>query len=242
MDKVAIVTGSAKRIGAAIVKRLHQNGFNVMVHYHESNNEAEKLCDELNQQRPNSVYEICYDLNDQASYASIIEKCLTQFQRLDVLINNASTFYSTDIDNINEKVWNDLININLKAPTFLIKEATDSLKKTNGCIVNITDIHGHRPLMHYPIYSTAKAGLVMLTKAMAKELAPEIRVNAVSPGAIDWPEAMESSTKDNILNKIAMRRKGSTEDITDAVMYLINDAKYMTGQILTIDGGRSLLS
>ena len=157
-------------------------------------------------------------------------------------MNNASTFYSADISKVNEEVWNDLINVNLKAPLFLIKAAVDSLKQTNGCVVNITDIHGHRPLKHYPVYSTAKAGLIMLTKAMAKELAPDIRVNAVSPGAIDWPNDMQAKTKDDILNKIAMRRKGSTDDITDAVMYLINDASYMTGQILTIDGGRSLLS
>lgn len=242
MDKVALVTGSAKRIGAAIVRRIHQSGFNVVIHYHESNHEAELLCNELNSLRANSACSVSYDLNDEDSYSAIIDECLKRFNRLDVLVNNASTFYPIDIGKIDGKTWDDLMNVNLKAPMFLIQKAAEALRQFNGCVVNITDIHGYRPLKHYSVYSTAKAGLIMLTKAMAKELAPDIRVNAVSPGAIDWPEEMESNIKDNILNKIAMRRKGSTDDITDAVMYLINDADYMTGQILTIDGGRSLLS
>ena len=242
MNKVALITGSAKRIGAAITKRLHDSGLNTLVHYHESDSHAEELLNELNFKRPNSAYGVRCDLMNFESYDMLIESCIDQFGRLDVLINNASAFFPTPIDTLDKSQWDKLFTVNVEAPAFLIKQASEHLKQNNGCVINMTDIHGEKPLMDYPVYSASKAALIMLTKAMAKQLAPFVRVNAISPGAIDWPVDMSESTQQAILNKIPLQKAGAEKDITDAVLYLIENADYITGQVITVDGGRTLYS
>ncbi len=239
-NKVVLITGSAKRIGAAIAQHLHQCGMDIILHYHHSKDEAEKLEQDLNSTRANSAFSIQGNLLDEACYSDIVNQAIGFKSRLDVLINNASVFYSTPLGNANFKQWHELMDVNLKAPLFLIKEASSEIRKQKGCVINIVDIHGISALKDFPIYSTSKAGLIMLTKSMARELAPEIRVNAIAPGAISWPEEMTEAEKIKILEQVLLKRKGHESDIARAAMFLINDADYMTGQVLTIDGGRSL--
>jgi len=239
--KVALVTGSAKRIGAEIVRRLHNEGYNVILHYNGSRPLAETIAEQLNAERDNSITLIQYNLLDFENMAAFAERILKIYGRLDVLINNASTFYSTPIGDINFQQWDDLIGVNVKAPLFLSKALAPALKTHHGNIINIVDIHSGRPLKDYPIYSVAKAGLKMLTKSLARELAPEIRVNGVSPGAIMWPEVEDyESTHAEIIEKTALKREGHPTDIANCVWYLINQADYVTGQIIAIDGGRTL--
>lgn len=240
INKTALITGAAKRIGAAIARQLHQAGMNIIIHHNTSEKEAQELVAKLNSVRPDSATTVQADLEHQASYSSLIEDALKFKGNLDVLINNASAFYPTPINNINNHQWNELININLKAPMFLSQLATESLSKNNGCIINIADIHGNKPLEDHTIYSISKAGLIMLTEALAKELAPTIRVNAISPGAITWPDQMENKTKEEILSHTALKKTGSMDDISKAVLFLIQDADYITGQVINIDGGRTL--
>lgn len=239
--KVVLITGAAQRIGAEIARTLHQQGASIVIHYRHSSGAAEQLNDELNQQRSNSSAIAQADLINIDNHAQLIETCVQHFGRLDVLVNNASTFYPTPVGAITLADWEDLLGSNLKAPLFLSQTATPQLKKNRGCIINIVDIHAERPLKEHTVYCAAKAGLVMLTKSLARELAPDIRVNGVAPGAILWPEqSMGDETKASILSRIALKRQGQPTEIAKAVAFLASDASYTTGQILNVDGGRSL--
>jgi pteridine reductase len=240
---VALITGGARRIGAAIAESLHQAGFNIALHYRHSEKEAQAMVDKLNQQRSNSALAVAADLNHLQEIQHLAHALLQQWQRLDVLINNASSFFPTPVANASEAQWNDLMNSNLKAPFFLAQAFAAELQQRRGCIINIADIHADRPLKQHPIYCAAKAGNVMLTKSLARELAPQVRVNGIAPGAILWPEqdnGLDDSTQQEILQKIPLARSGSPEDIARAVRFLVQDAPYITGQIITVDGGRSL--
>ncbi len=243
MEKNVLITGAAKRIGAACARLLHDQGCNVLLHYKSSQQEAVQLCDELNLKRPDSATVVQGNLLDMKELEAVAQRVLSSWGGVDVLINNASLFYPTPISSISEAQWDDLLGSNLKAPFFLVKALSDGLGKHQGCIVNIVDIHAERGLPDHSAYCIAKAGLVAMTKILAKELAPAIRVNAVAPGAILWPESgLPSQGKDEILQRVPLARCGSPEDIAKAVLYLVKDADYMTGQVLTVDGGRTLFS
>ncbi len=239
-NKIVLVTGAAHRVGASIVRQFHAQGATLVLHYRGSYQAAKNIADELNEVRENSVALICADLADEASYKSMIDEVIAQHQRLDVLVNNASSFYPTLIGEVGMKEWDDLMASNLKAPFFLSQAAAPYLKLQQGSIVNIVDVHADRPLKGHSVYCMAKAGLVMMTKSLAKELGPEIRVNAVAPGAIMWPEGMDTAVKEEIMGRTALKRKGDPEDIAKTVLFLATDATYVTGQILAVDGGRSL--
>ena len=239
--KVALVTGSARRVGAAIVQRLHDDGATVAIHYRGSAGAANALADRLNERRAGSAATFQANLNDTAALPVLVADILAWQGRLDVLVNNASAFYPTPPGEITEEHWDDLIGSNLKAPLFLSQAALPALRDSRGVIVNIVDIHARRPLRNYTVYGPAKAGLAMLTRSLAKDLAPEIRVNGVAPGAILWPEEdMSDATKAAILKQVPLKRVGHPEDIADCVLYLVRDATYVTGQIVDVDGGRSI--
>lgn len=240
--KVVLITGGAKRVGAAICRRLHGAGANLMIHYRSSATEAEVLRDEFNCSRPNSAVLVQADLHDVDSLPSLVTAALQHFGKLDVLINNASSFYPTAVGEIGENDWHDLLGTNLKAPLFLSQAAAQALRHSHGCIVNITDIHAERPMKSYVVYSIAKAGLVALTKSLAHELGPEVRVNAVAPGPIMWPEedpTFDDQERRRIIAHTLLKREGSADDIARAVLFLVKDAPYVTGTILPVDGGRS---
>lgn len=239
-NKTVLITGAAKRLGAAIAARLHEEGMDIIIHYNRSETEAKSLAKSLNAKRDNSATTIQADLNIAAKREILIRESLEFKNNIDVLINNASSFYPTFVDTATDEQWGDLNDTNLKVPFFLSQAAIPYLKKQRGCIINITDIHAERPLKHHSIYSSAKAGLVMLTRSLAKDLAPHIRVNAVAPGAILWPDTMDDETKDKILHSIPAGRTGKPEDIASAVLFLINHADYITGEVIKVDGGRSL--
>ena len=239
--KVALVTGAARRIGAAICRCLHQNGADVVVHYRGSAAEADALCNDLNALRADSAQSAQADLAATGTLPALIETVTTWHGRLDILINNASSFYPTPLGEVTEVIWDDLVGSNLKAPLFLSQAALVELKKSHGVIINIVDIHSQRPLRNHAVYGSSKAGLAMLTRSLAKDLAPEIRVNGVSPGAIIWPEAgLTDQTKATILRQIPLGRAGDAEDVAGCVLYLARDASYVTGQIIAVDGGRSI--
>ena len=238
--KTVLITGAAQRIGAAIARHLHAMQFNVVLHYHRSAQEAGRLAGELNRIRTDSCRTVQADLQAASSYERVTGAALELTGSLDALVNNASVFYPTRLEQVGEPSWNEITGTNLKAPLFLARSAAAHLKKTRGCIINITDIHGSRPLRQHSIYSVAKSGLNMLTRSLARELAPEVRVNAVAPGAILWPAGMEEETKDSILSAIPLQRPGDPLDIARAVHFLIAEADYITGQVLPVDGGRSL--
>lgn len=240
-DKVVLVTGSARRIGAAIASRLHAAGANVVIHFRGSAKDAEALAARLNESRENSAMSMQADLLDPAAAPRLIASVLDWRGHLDVLVNSASTFYATPLGEITEQHWDDLIGSNLKAPLFLSQAAAPALRQSRGTIVNIVDIHAQRPLRDHLIYGPAKAGLAMLTRSLAKDLAPEVRVNGVAPGAILWPESeMTESTKASIIDQIPLARGGDPDDIAGCVLYLVRDANYVTGQIIAVDGGRSI--
>ena len=242
-DKIILITGGTRRIGEAICLKLHSEGMNLMIHYRSSEKEAQALQTKLNQIRPESVALIKADLLDIAQLPILVNETLKHFDRIDSLINNASNFYTSPIGKITEKSWDDLIGCNLKAPLFLSQAAAPHLKKQHGCIINIIDIHSEWPLKKYMVYSSAKGGLATLTKSLAIELAPEVRVNGISPGPILWPENGEWSdqiSRQRIINKTLLKRAGDPNDIAKAVFFLISDAPYITGQILAVDGGRSI--
>ncbi len=241
-NKTVLITGAAKRIGAAIARKLHAEGMFVIVHYHRSANEAHQLVRELNNTRQDSAITIQGDLQHKEYYSAIIEQALEFKGALDVLINNASAFYPTPVGDMTDEDWHTLIDTNLKAPLFLSKLAAPHLRKTTGCIINLTDIHAIRPLAEHSIYSISKAGLVTLTQSLAKELAPKIRVNAISPGAIAWPNGITNEEKETILKQVPLARTGELNDIARTAIFLIKDADYITGQIISVDGGRSLYS
>lgn len=238
--QVALVTGSARRIGARIVETLHDAGARVVIHYRGSETEAEALAGRLNAIRADSAMTVQADLLDIASLPDLVNAALAWGGRLDVLVNNASTFYPTPVGEITEAHWNDLMGTNLKVPLFLSQAAVPALRETRGSIVNLVDIHSTRPLKDHHVYGPAKAGLAMLTRGLAKDLGPEIRVNGVSPGAILWPEdGMSGDTKQSILDQIPLARAGDPADIAGCVLYLVRDAGYVSGQIIAVDGGRS---
>jgi pteridine reductase len=238
--KVVLITGGGKRVGAAICRRLHAAGANLMLHYRSSAGEARLLQAELNHQRANSVALIQADLLDVAKLPSLVEQTLQTFGRLDGLVNNASSFFQTPVGEITVAGWNDLLGTNVQAPLFLSQAAAPALRKAQGAIVNITDIHAERPLKNYVVYSIAKAALVGLTRSLARELAPEVRVNAIAPGPILWPddEAFNEVSRQRIISHTPLRREGRPDDIAAAVKFLLADALYVTGDTLNVDGGR----
>ena len=236
--KVALVTGAAKRVGAEIVRVLHSIGMNIVIHYQASETEAQVLFNELQNKRVNSACLVAADLADPLSYQRVIDKAQAPWKRLDVLVNNASTFYPTPLKSIGEDHWEDLIGTNLKAPLFLSQAAADHLRRHRGTIINITDIHAERPLVHHAVYCVAKAGLVMLTKALARDLGPEVRVNAIAPGTILWPE--DSESRQQLVSQLALARGGAVSDIATTVRFLVRDAPYITGQNIVVDGGRTI--
>jgi len=243
MRKNVLITGAAKRIGAACARKLHQQGCNIILHYLSSQAEAVQLSDELNQIRPKSAVLIQADLQQLCDVKRLALQAQQVWGCVDVLINNASSFYPQALSAVTEADWDQVLASNLKAPFFLCQALAQTLETQNGCIVNIVDIHAERGLPGYPVYSLSKAGLVAMTKILAKELAPAIRVNGVAPGAILWPEqAIAQQAKADIVSRIPLSRIGHLDDITKAVLFLIKDADYITGQIITVDGGRLLFS
>jgi len=241
--KAALVTGGAKRVGAAICRRLHAQGANLMLHHRASVAEARALQHELNTQRTGSVALIRADLLNSASLPDLVKTTVSQFGSLDILINNASSFFATAIGDINEKAWEDLIGTNLKAPLFLSQAAAGELRKHHGCIVNIVDIHAEFPMKNYVVYSVAKGGLLALTRSLARELGPEVRVNGVAPGTILWPEDdnwSDEISRQRVINQTALKRIGDPDDIAKAVEFLVAAAPYVTGQVIAVDGGRSI--
>lgn len=242
-NKVVLITGGAKRVGAAICRLLHAGGANLMVHYRSSAAEARSLQAELNEARPDSVALVQADLLNMANLPALVHDTVQRFERLDVLINNASSFFPTAVGEITEAAWDDLMGTNLKTPLFLSQAAAPHLRKTEGCIVNIVDIHSDRPMKNYTVYNTAKGGLVSLTRALARELGPEVRVNGVSPGAILWPEDegwSDALARQRIVNTTLLKRTGEPDDIARTVRFLVEDAPYITGQVIAVDGGRSV--
>lgn len=237
----ALVTGAGVRIGAAIARSLHAAGAGVAVHYRRSAAPAEALVAELNAARPGSAFAVQAELLDTARLPALVERVLDGAGRLDILVNNASSFYPTPLGEITEAQWNDLMGTNLKAPLFLAQAAADELRARRGNIVNIVDVHATRPLRQHLVYGPAKAGLAMLTRSLARDLAPEVRVNGVSPGAILWPESgWSEKARASVLRQVPLGRVGEPEDIAGCVLYLVRDATYVTGQIIAVDGGRSI--
>ena len=241
-DKTVLITGGAKRVGAAICRRLHGAGANLMLHYRASAGEARLLQAELNHTRPKSVSLIQADLLDLNKLPSVVEQTLQAFGRLDALVNNASTFFPTTVGEITEASWNDLIGTNLQVPLFLAQAAAPALRKAQGAIVNLSDIHAERPLKNYVVYSIAKSGLAGLTRSLARELAPEVRVNAVAPGPILWPddESFDELSRQRIISHTPLKREGTPDDIARAVHFLLADANYITGETINVDGGRNM--
>jgi pteridine reductase len=243
--KAALITGGARRVGAEIARILHEQGMNLVIHYRSSRDDAHDLRVELERQRKNSVALVQGDLLDTKRLVGIVEEAVGAFGRLDALVNNASSFYPTPVGEATEHQWEDLIGTNLRAPFFLAQAAAPHLRKTHGSIVNIADIHGERPIKRYPIYSAAKAGLVMLTKSLARELAPEVRTNAIAPGTILWPEGeaeVDETQKQEMLARIPLRRSGSPHDIARTALFLIRDAGYINGQVIAVCGGRTVVA
>lgn len=240
-NKTALITGASRRIGAVIARTLHAAGMNITLHYRGSKEEADALATEFNQQRENSCIAVRLDLHDTSALPDLIELSQQHWGQLDLLVNNASSFYPTHIGKMTEQHWDDLMGSNLKAPLFLSQAATPYLKQSNGCIVNIVDIHADKPMKNHTIYCAAKAGLAMMTKSLAKELGPEVRVNGVAPGAIMWPEnELDSDSQEEIVDRTALKRSGMPMDIAATVLFLARDAHYITGQIIPVDGGRSI--
>ncbi|MDX1693260.1 MAG: pteridine reductase [Ketobacteraceae bacterium] len=235
----ALITGAAKRLGAATAKHLHRAGWNLVIHYHQSRQEAEALADSLNELRPDSATTVSANLNRNDDIKALAENALTFKGEITVLVNNASGFYPTPLDSARHDHWEDLFASNAKAPYFLCQALAESLRQRQGCIINMVDIHAWRPLPDHSIYSMAKSSLVTLTRALARELAPQVRVNGVAPGAILWPENIQEDEKQKILTEIPLERLGKPEDIAATIGFLIS-ADYITGQIIAVDGGRSL--
>lgn len=241
IGKVALITGAARRIGAVIARTLHAEGATVGIHYRDSVDEAKALQTELNAQRPHSCHLFQADLLVISSLPTLISQLVEQAGSLDILINNASSFYPTPLASLQEQQWDDLFGTNLKAPLFLIQAATPYLQQQQGVIINMADVHGLRPLTEFSVYCAAKAGLIMLTQVLARELGPDIRVNGIAPGAILWPEmAVGEDKRAELLSKTALERMGCPEDIARTVLFLVRDAPYITGQIIAVDGGRLL--
>jgi len=241
--KVVLVTGGAKRVGAAICRRLHAAGASVLLHYRSSAIEARALQVELNARRADSVALAQADLLKIANCAQLVKAALKQFDRLDALVNNASSFYPTAVGEITEQAWDDLVGTNLKAPLFLAQAAAPELKKNHGCIVNLIDVHADLPMRNHAVYTAAKGGLAALTRSLARDLGPEVRVNGIAPGTIIWPDDetwRDEVSRQRIINQTALKRIGEPDDIARTVQFLLADAPYITGQIIAVDGGRSV--
>lgn len=239
--RVALVTGGARRVGRAIVGSLHAAGFTVVIHANRSLDQAGKLRDALAAQRPGSADAVRCDLLKVGELAPLIEHVVSKHGRLDALINNASTFHTSPIGSTTEAHWDDLVGSNLKAPFFLSQAAAPALRRSRGCIVNIVDIHARKPMRDYALYCAAKAGLAMLTLALARDLGPEVRVNGVAPGAVLWPEApMDDKVKAEIIATTTLKRAGEPDDVARTVRFLVCDAPYISGQVIAVDGGRSI--
>ena len=239
--KTVLITGGARRVGAEIGRTLHGAGANLVVHYRKSANEVAELADALNGSRAKSVVTFQADLLDLGKLPALVEFAVRSFGSLDVLVNNASTFYPTKIGDITPSAWDDLLGTNLKVPLFLSQAAAPELKKSSGLILNIVDIHALRPLRHYTVYCAAKAGLHMLTRSLAKELGPEVRVNGISPGPVLWPEHDgDSATRAKIIQRTILQKMGTPEDIARTALFFASQAPFITGQILAVDGGRSV--
>ena len=243
-EKAVLITGGARRVGAAIARRLHAAGANLVVHYRSSAADARDLKQELTASRPGSVALVQADLLKAANLPALVKDAVKAFGRLDALVNNASSFYPTPLGEITEQSWEDLVGTNLKAPLFLTQSAARELRKNHGAVVNIIDIHAEFPMKSYVVYNVAKGGLVALTRSLARELGPEVRVNGIAPGTILWPD--DDSWKDEvsrqrIMNQTAMKRIGEPDDIAKAVEFLLTASPYITGQVLAVDGGRSVM-
>jgi len=238
-EAVALVTGAGRRVGARIARELHAAGMSVAVHCHRSREEAERIRAAFEAARPGSAAVVAADLLEPGAADAVVAAAEERWGRLDVLVNNASTFYPTPVGEVTEAEWRDLVGSNLAAPFFLAQAAAPLLRAARGCIVNIADVYGHRPLAGHPVYSAAKAGLVMLTRALAVELGPEVRVNSISPGAVLWPEN-DDPDRQRIIEGIALKRSGDPGDIARAALFLVRDAPYVTGHDLAVDGGRLL--
>lgn len=238
---VALITGAARRVGAVIARMLHAAGYDVVLHYRDSEEEADALRAELEHHRAGSVMPIWADLTDTDGLPSLIERAIARFGRLNALVNNASAFYPTPIGRISESDWDTLFASNAKAPLFLAQAAAPHLRATGGAIVNLVDIYAERPLAKHTVYVMAKAALAAMTLSLAKELGPEVRVNGVAPGTVLWPEAGKAyADQQTLLAGTALKRMGTPEDIAGAVLFLLHDARYVTGEILRVDGGRWL--
>ncbi|EAV46454.1 pteridine reductase [Methylophilales bacterium HTCC2181] len=241
INRIALVTGSAKRIGASIARHLHSLNINIMIHHNNSNEEASRLAIDLNNLRANSAATVQANLLDSDACTKVISEVIATFGQLDFLINNASSYYPTPITSINQEDWDDLMGTNLRAPLMLSQSAVKYLEKTRGSIINITDAQIQNPKADYIVYSIAKSGLMTLTRSLAKDLSPNIRVNAVAPGAILWPstnQEIDEQYREDVISKTLLKKMGSPEDICSAVEYLLVHATYVTGQTITVDGGR----
>jgi len=240
-EHAVLITGGARRLGAAIARTLHGAGARVMIHHRHSAAEAVALAAELNALRAGSAATAAADLADIEALPGLVDATLAAFGRLDVLVNNASTFYPTPVGAISAAAFDDLVGSNLRAPLFLTQAAAPELRRRNGLVLNMVDIHAYRPLKNHPVYCAAKAGLVMLTQSLARELAPEVRVNGIAPGPVLWPESeMDAELQARILDRTALKRIGSPEDVARAALFFVRDAPYVTGQVLPVDGGRTI--
>ncbi|HLU14015.1 MAG TPA: pteridine reductase [Arenimonas sp.] len=238
---VALVTGAARRVGAAIVRRLHAAGYDIALHHRASAAEAGALADELNAARPDSVLQLQGELAEDAVPPRLVKECLARFGRLDALVNNASALYPTPVGEATPAQFDELFAANARAPFFLAQAAAPALRAAGGAIVNLADIYGERPLRHHTLYCMAKAALLMLTRSLARELGPDVRVNAVAPGAVLWPDAGKAEKeKAAMLAATALGRAGDPADVAEAVRWLLQDARYTTGEVIRVDGGRSL--
>jgi pteridine reductase len=238
--KTALITGAAHRIGAQVARTLHTAGMDLVLHYRRSVHAAEELQRNLESERPESVILVQANLHDTSELPRLVETAVSGFGRLDLLVNNASSFYPTPIGQSTEAQWDDLLGTNLKAPFFLAQIAAPTLARFGGCVINLVDIHAERPLKGHPVYSIAKAGNAMMVRSLAQELGPEVRVNGVAPGAILWPEqSLSGAGKKEIIDRTALKRPGTPEDIARTVLFLTRDAPYITGEIIAVDGGRS---
>ena len=235
-----LITGAARRLGAHTARLLHAAGANIILHCRDSVAPAQELAEELQARRPDSTAILTADLAEAQNAFSVVEPAVRSFGRLDVLINNASTFGPGGLDPTDLKLWETHQAVNVRAPWLLAEAAAPHLRKTHGCIVNLLDIYATRPLRGYLSYSTSQAALAGLTRALALELAPDIRVNGIAPGAILWPDEDDGRNREAIVESTALKRPGHPDDIARAALFLIRDGRYLTGEVLTVDGGRSL--
>ena len=238
---VALVTGASRRLGAAIARALHAEGARLVIHHRSSQGEAEALARELNDVRADSAITHAADLMDLGALPGLVAAALAAFGRLDVLVNNASTFYATPLGEITPQAFDDLIGTNLRAPLFLAQAAAPELRLRRGLVLNMVDIHAFRPLKRHPVYCAAKAGLATLTQSLARELGPHVRVNGIAPGPVLWPDGeMDGDLKTRILDRTALKRMGTPEEVAKVALFFVRDAPYVTGQVLPVDGGRTV--